>query len=152
MRRLRTHVRAVPIDLRAGARRNAPKCGKLKLRRLFGTGAAVVFKGSGFYQTDYRSESYKKAAEKDKPASESKSDCKGETKSESEIRIDIKSDIKDIVRRRQEREEEIATKIRISAVTLTLRVTIAINSRQVDFPRRRQSGQSHPPARASSGD
>jgi putative FmdB family regulatory protein len=45
--------------------RKCPKCGKLKLRRLFGTGAAVVFKGSGFYQTDYRSDSYKKAAEKD---------------------------------------------------------------------------------------
>ena len=52
--------------------KKCPKCGKLKLRRLFGTGAAVVFKGSGFYQTDYRSESYKKGAEKDKPASESK--------------------------------------------------------------------------------
>jgi putative FmdB family regulatory protein len=39
-----------------------PKCGKKKLRRLFGTGAAVLFKGSGFYQTDYRSESYKAAA------------------------------------------------------------------------------------------
>ena len=50
---------------------------------LFGTGAAVVFKGSGFYQTDYRSESYKKAAEKDKPASESKSEAKSDGKSES---------------------------------------------------------------------
>ena len=50
--------------------RKCPKCGKLKLRRLFGTGAAVVFKGSGFYQTDYRSDTYKKAAEKDKKASE----------------------------------------------------------------------------------
>ena len=63
--------------------KKCPKCGKLKLRRLFGTGAAVVFKGSGFYQTDYRSESYKKGAEKDKPASESKSDSKSESKSES---------------------------------------------------------------------
>ena len=63
--------------------KKCPKCKKLKLRRLFGTGAAVVFKGSGFYQTDYRSESYKKGAEKDKPASESKSDSKSETKSES---------------------------------------------------------------------
>jgi putative FmdB family regulatory protein len=51
--------------------RKCPKCGKLKLRRLFGTGAAVVFKGSGFYQTDYRSDSYKKAAEKDKSSSSS---------------------------------------------------------------------------------
>jgi len=38
-----------------------PQCKKKKLRRLFGIGAAVVFKGSGFYQTDYRSEGYKKA-------------------------------------------------------------------------------------------
>jgi putative FmdB family regulatory protein len=50
-------------------KRKCPACGKPKLRRLFGTGAAVVFKGSGFYQTDYRSDSYKKAAEKDTKAS-----------------------------------------------------------------------------------
>ncbi len=42
-----------------------PKCGKKKLQRLFGTGAAILFKGSGFYETDYRSESYKKAAKAD---------------------------------------------------------------------------------------
>ena len=63
-------------------KKKCPECGKPKLRRLFGTGAAVVFKGSGFYQTDYRSDSYKKAAEKDKPASESKSDAKSESKSD----------------------------------------------------------------------
>jgi len=45
-----------------------PKCKKKKLRRLFGAGAGLVFKGSGFYQTDYRSESYKKSAAADKPA------------------------------------------------------------------------------------
>ena len=50
--------------------RKCPRCAKLKLRRLFGIGAAVVFKGSGFYQTDYRSDSYKKAAEKDRKSSE----------------------------------------------------------------------------------
>jgi putative FmdB family regulatory protein len=48
-----------------------PKCKRKKLIRLFGTGAAVVFKGSGFYQTDYRSESYRKGASSDKAASES---------------------------------------------------------------------------------
>jgi putative FmdB family regulatory protein len=64
-------------------KKKCPECGKPKLRRLFGTGAAIVFKGSGFYQTDYRSDSYKKAAEKDQPASESKSDSKSETKPES---------------------------------------------------------------------
>lgn len=50
-------------------KRKCPECKKPKLRRLFGTGAAVVFKGSGFYQTDYRSDSYKQAAEKDKKSS-----------------------------------------------------------------------------------
>jgi putative FmdB family regulatory protein len=54
-------------------KKKCPECGKQKLRRLFGTGAAIVFKGSGFYETDYRSDSYKKAAEKDKKGSESKS-------------------------------------------------------------------------------
>jgi putative FmdB family regulatory protein len=52
--------------------KKCPKCGKRKLRRLFGTGAAVIFKGSGFYQTDYRSESYKTAAQADQPKTESK--------------------------------------------------------------------------------
>lgn len=63
-----------------------PKCKKKKLRRLFGAGAGLVFKGSGFYQTDYRSDSYKKAASADKPAdSASSSDSKSssDTKSES---------------------------------------------------------------------
>jgi putative FmdB family regulatory protein len=46
-----------------------PACKKKKLQRLFGTGAAVLFKGSGFYETDYRSESYKAAAKKDSEGS-----------------------------------------------------------------------------------
>lgn len=81
--------------------RKCPECKKLKLRRLFGTGAAVVFKGSGFYQTDYRSESYKSGAEKDKPKSESseksdKSDSKGtETKSETKKDAKPKNSNKD---------------------------------------------------------
>lgn len=48
--------------------RKCPSCGKPALERLIGTGAAVMFKGSGFYQTDYRSEGYKSAASADKPA------------------------------------------------------------------------------------
>jgi len=51
-------------------KRKCPECAKSKLRRLFGTGAAVMFKGSGFYETDYRSDSYKKAAEADKKSAE----------------------------------------------------------------------------------
>jgi putative FmdB family regulatory protein len=55
--------------------KKCPRCRKPKLRRLIGTGAGVIFKGSGFYQTDYRSESYKKAAEAEKSAgSSSKTD------------------------------------------------------------------------------
>ena len=34
--------------------RECPKCGKKSLRRLIGTGAGIIFKGSGFYQTDYK--------------------------------------------------------------------------------------------------
>ncbi len=64
--------------------KKCPKCGKQKLRRLFGTGAAIVFKGSGFYQTDYRSESYKKAAAADKTASSGESKPAGDSKSASE--------------------------------------------------------------------
>ncbi len=59
--------------------RKCPQCKKLKLRRLFGTGAALVFKGSGFYQTDYRSESYKKAAQADSAASNKSSDKSSES-------------------------------------------------------------------------
>jgi putative FmdB family regulatory protein len=69
-------------SIKEPVKKKCPECGKPKLRRLFGTGAAVVFKGSGFYQTDYRSESYKKAAENDKPAGESKSESKSDSKSE----------------------------------------------------------------------
>src|SRR5436853_7617331 len=42
-----------------------PKWGHGKVKRLFGTGAGVIFKGSGFYSTDYRSASYKEAAKKE---------------------------------------------------------------------------------------
>ncbi|HUS46533.1 MAG TPA: zinc ribbon domain-containing protein [Phycisphaerae bacterium] len=54
--------------------RKCPKCGRLKVRRLIGAGSGIIFRGSGFYQTDYRSESYKKAAEKDKETPKSGGD------------------------------------------------------------------------------
>ena len=75
-----------------------PECGKRRLRRLFGTGAGIIFKGSGFYETDYKkktggpstSETAGKKAESDaksgtKPESKpvSKSESKPESKSES---------------------------------------------------------------------
>ena len=58
-------------SISADPERKCPACKKLKLRRLIGTGAAVVFKGSGFYQTDYRSDSYKKSAAADSGSSSS---------------------------------------------------------------------------------
>jgi putative FmdB family regulatory protein len=42
-----------------------PKWGHGKVKRLLGTGAGIIFKGSGFYSTDYRSDSYKEAAKKE---------------------------------------------------------------------------------------
>jgi putative FmdB family regulatory protein len=60
-----------------------PECKLSKLRRKIGPGAAILFKGSGFYQTDYRSDSYKKAAEADKTSSEPAKSTTEAAKSES---------------------------------------------------------------------
>jgi putative FmdB family regulatory protein len=72
-------------SITADPEKRCPECKKNKLRRLIGTGGAIVFKGSGFYQTDYRSDSYKKAAASDKKSdagssSESKPKASGEKK------------------------------------------------------------------------
>jgi len=45
--------------------------GEGKVKRLLGTGAGLIFKGSGFYTTDYRSSSYKAAAKSDTPSAPS---------------------------------------------------------------------------------
>ncbi len=74
--------------------KKCPECKKNKLRRLIGTGAAILFKGAGFYQTDYRSESYKSAAKADQPASSgdaAKSESKASPKSESSGKTDNSS-------------------------------------------------------------
>lgn len=74
-------------SITAEPQKKCPKCKKNKLRRLFGAGGGLIFKGSGFYQTDYRPDSYKKAAEADKPKTESSDsgskDSSSSTKSES---------------------------------------------------------------------
>lgn len=86
--------------------KKCPSCAKAKLERLIGTGSAVMFKGGGFYETDYRSESYKKAAKAEadaaKPKSESsdssgksdtkpaKAETKPQTKAESKPKPDPK--------------------------------------------------------------
>lgn len=88
-------------SIKADPEKKCPKCGKKQAQRVIGPGAGIIFKGSGFYQTDYRSSAYKKAAEADKKASdssngksESKPETKSETKSESK-KSDTKSAAKD---------------------------------------------------------
>jgi len=51
--------------------KRCPKC-RCKVKRLLGTGAGIIFKGSGFYQTDYRSSAYHEAAKREKSAGEAK--------------------------------------------------------------------------------
>jgi len=60
--------------------KKCPKCGG-ELRRLIGTGAGILFKGSGFYQTDYRSESYRKKAKSETGDSTPQKDAGKESKS-----------------------------------------------------------------------
>ncbi len=52
--------------------KRCPKC-RCKVRRLFGTGAGIIFKGSGFYETDYRSKSYRDGESKEKSAASASS-------------------------------------------------------------------------------
>jgi len=53
-------------SITANSLRKCPQCGKMKLQRLIGSGAGIIFKGSGFYQTDYRTDSYKSGEKKHK--------------------------------------------------------------------------------------
>ena len=85
-------------SITAKALRKCPVCGKMKLKRLIGSGSGVIFKGAGFYETDYRSDSYKKAAKKETDSvktgdsetkkktekTPSKTDGKSESKSKSQ--------------------------------------------------------------------
>ena len=71
------------------ARCQMKKWGKGKVRRLLGTGAGLIFKGSGFYITDYRSEGYKQAAKKDSGES-AKSETKAEAKPDAKPKKEAK--------------------------------------------------------------
>ena len=73
-------------SITAPATKKCPECGKSKAERVIGPGAGLLFKGSGFYITDYRSDSYKKAAKAESSSngsakSESGSSGKSESKS-----------------------------------------------------------------------
>lgn len=69
-------------SIKAKPTTKCPECGKKSAQRLISGGGGILFKGGGFYETDYRSDSYKKAAKADKEsASSSKSESKSESKS-----------------------------------------------------------------------
>jgi len=77
-------------SIKADPQKVCPECSAEALRRKIGPGAAILFKGSGFYQTDYRSESYKQKAKAEapsdsssKPAESSSSTASTTTKAES---------------------------------------------------------------------
>jgi putative FmdB family regulatory protein len=74
-------------SIKEDAKRKCPKCRKLRLRRLIGPGAAIVFKGSGFYQTDYRSEAYKKAAAAEKSPSDTSSSHESPKKEKEKAKV-----------------------------------------------------------------
>ncbi len=80
-------------SMAASPLRKCPACGKLKLKRLIGTGAGVIFKGSGFYETDYRSDNYQKAADAEKK-SKSETKSSGDEKKSDTKKTDKKSDSK----------------------------------------------------------
>ncbi len=70
-------------SISANPTRKCPECGKLKAERIISAGGGIIFKGSGFYQTDYRSESYKKGASADRKSQEpAKSDSSSSGKSD----------------------------------------------------------------------
>lgn len=77
-------------QMTAPVKKKCPECSKLKLKRLIGTGSGVIFKGGGFYETDYRSDSYKKGAEDAKKSSEKKTDDKKTSKSAGDSKPDKK--------------------------------------------------------------
>src|SRR3954470_11253296 len=76
------HTLEIFQSMTESPKRKCPHCGKNALERLIGTGAAIIFKGSGFYQTDYRSESYKKAEKAESDAAKPKTDTDTKTKPE----------------------------------------------------------------------
>ena len=71
--------------------KKCPECDG-PVRRLISAGAGVIFKGSGFYSTDYRSESYKREAKKDKESSKVSESTKSEKKSDKSEKKSDKSD------------------------------------------------------------
>jgi len=73
------HTFDVFQNMTAKPLKKCPVC-KGKVRRLIGRGAGIIFKGSGFYQTDYRSENYKKRVAEEKKKAEPSAGAEGKKK------------------------------------------------------------------------
>lgn len=70
-------------SIKADPEKKCPACGKSTAKRLIGAGGTIIFRGPGFYVTDYRSESYKKAAQADAEAASAASNKKEKAESKS---------------------------------------------------------------------
>ena len=77
------HTFEVFQSMTARKLRKCPRC-RGKLKRLVGTGAGIIFKGSGFYATDYRSPSYREGEKKDKDESGAKPSAKAKSEKKPE--------------------------------------------------------------------
>ncbi len=86
--------------------RKCPECGKRKVERLISGGAGLLFKGSGFYITDYRSDSYKEAAKKPKAKSQT-----------AKNQIPKRNPIKKLQKPKQRKKRSIIQWVKLSAST-----------------------------------
>ena len=77
-----------------------PKCRKRKVERKIGIGGAVIFKGGGFYETDYRSDSYRSGEEAERKSGEAKAQAPTDAKADAKpdattgTKPELKSDAK----------------------------------------------------------
>ena len=69
-------------SITANPQKKCPSCSRRTAKRLIGAGAGIIFKGAGYYETDYRSEGYKKSAKADKEAASGKKDGKTDGKTD----------------------------------------------------------------------
>ncbi|MFT5122069.1 MAG: putative FmdB family regulatory protein [Verrucomicrobiales bacterium] len=73
--------------------KKCPEC-KCKVKRLIGTGAGLLFKGGGFYETDYRSEGYKQAEKKESESNKASSETSGDKATKEPAKKEAKSETK----------------------------------------------------------
>ncbi len=80
------HTCEVFQSITAARKRKCPECGKNGLKRLIGAGAGLIFKGAGFYETDYRSDAYKAKAKADTESSSTSEKSSGDSSGTSGVK------------------------------------------------------------------